>query len=138
VEFTHSAVDEDRKMYLQAAIVRIMKARKLLKHNLLIQEVCSSLARAYSLAFSRILFCVLPFLSLSLYVSVCLSLSLSLSHYYCKHIDYTLLSPLQVISQARARFAPSISMIKKCVEALIDKQYLERTTNTTDEYSYIA
>jgi len=81
IEHTHSAVDEDRKLYLQAAIVRIMKARKILKHNLLIQEV---------------------------------------------------------ISQSRARFAPSISMIKKCVEALIDKQYLERTKDSTDEYSYVA
>lgn len=81
LEQTRSAVDEDRKMYIQAAIVRIMKARKLLKHNLLIQEV---------------------------------------------------------ISQAKARFAPNISMIKKCVEALIDKQYLERTQNSADEYSYVA
>ncbi|KAL4222998.1 Cullin-2 [Mactra antiquata] len=81
MEQARSAVDEDRKMYIQAAIVRIMKARKIFKHNQLIQEV---------------------------------------------------------IHQAKARFAPNIAMIKKCIEALIDKQYLERTQNSTDEYSYIA
>ncbi|KAM9308850.1 cullin-2 isoform 2-T2 [Gastrophryne carolinensis] len=81
VEQTRSAVDEDRKMYLQAAIVRIMKARKLLRHNALIQEV---------------------------------------------------------ISQSRARFNPSISMIKKCIEVLIDKQYIERSQASADEYSYVA
>ncbi|KAK3587967.1 hypothetical protein CHS0354_014484 [Potamilus streckersoni] len=80
MEHTRSAVDEDRKMYLQAAIVRTMKARKILKHNLLIQEV---------------------------------------------------------ISQAKSRFFPNVSMIKKCIEALIDKQYIERTQNS-DEYSYVA
>merc|ERR1712117_937922 len=81
VEATHHAVEEDRKMYLQAAIVRIMKSRKLLKHNALIQEV---------------------------------------------------------LGQSKARFAPSVSIIKKCIEMLIDKQYIERTQNSTDEYSYVA
>jgi len=81
VEQTHQAVDDDRKMYLQAAIVRVMKSRKQLKHNQLIQEV---------------------------------------------------------LSQSKARFAPSIPMIKKCIESLIDKAYIERTANTTDEYSYMA
>lgn len=80
-EQTLTSVDEDRKLYLQATIVRIMKARKVLKHNLLIQEV---------------------------------------------------------LSQSQGRFAPSISHIKKCIETLIDKQYIERTKNSTDEYSYIA
>lgn len=81
VEQTHVSIDEDRKMYLQAAIVRIMKARKVLRHNTLIQEV---------------------------------------------------------INQAKNRFVPNISLIKKCIEALIDKQYLERTPHSTDEYSYVA
>lgn len=81
LEQTHSSVDEDRKLYLQAAVVRIMKARKVLRHNTLIQEV---------------------------------------------------------ISQAKSRFVPSVAMIKKCIEALIDKQYLERTPNSTDEYCYVA
>ena len=81
VEQTHASVDDDRKLYLQAAIVRIVKARKVIKHNSLIEEV---------------------------------------------------------IQQSVNRFTPSITMIKKCIEALIDKQYLERTVNTTDEYSYMA
>ncbi|XP_031832846.1 cullin 2 [Nomia melanderi] len=80
-EATHRSVDEDRKLYLQAAIVRIMKSRKVLRHNQLIQEV---------------------------------------------------------LSQPKVTFTPSIGMIKKCIEALIDKQYIERTPNNADEYSYVA
>ncbi|XP_061727835.1 cullin-2 isoform X1 [Cydia pomonella] len=78
-EATHC--DDDRKMYLQAALVRVMKQRKVLRHNELIQEV---------------------------------------------------------VSQARGSFAPSVAMIKKCIEALIDKQYLERAPGRLDTYSYLA
>jgi cullin 2 len=80
-EMTQASVDEDRKLYLQATIVRIMKSRKNLNHNSLIQEV---------------------------------------------------------INQSKQRFNPAINLIKKCIELLIDKQYIERTAKTKDEYSYIA
>ncbi|QQP57028.1 Cullinlike [Caligus rogercresseyi] len=76
VEHTHQAVEEDRKMYLQATIVRTMKSRKVLKHNLLIQEV--------------------------------------------------------------KKEEDTLNMIKKCIESLIDKAYIERTANGNDEYSYMA
>ena len=45
---------------------------------------------------------------------------------------------VKVLSQSQSRFAPSISLIKKSIESLIDKQYIERTVGSTDEYSYIA
>lgn len=46
--------------------------------------------------------------------------------------------PIKVINQSKARFNPSISMIKKCIEVLIDKQYIERSQTSADEYSYVA
>lgn len=39
IEQTVSSVEDDRKTYLQAAIVRTMKTRKVLRHNQLVQEV---------------------------------------------------------------------------------------------------
>lgn len=80
-EQTHASIDEDRKLYLQAAVVRVMKSRKSAKHNQLVQEV---------------------------------------------------------IGLTKSHFLPSIPMIKKCIEILIEKQYLERGASAADEYKYIA
>ncbi|GBP05177.1 Cullin-2 [Eumeta japonica] len=73
--------DDDRKMFLQAAIVRVMKRRKVCAHNELLQEV---------------------------------------------------------LVAARGLFSPSVALIKKCIEALIDKQYLERAPAQHDTYNYLA
>ncbi|KAK8080676.1 Cullin 1 [Apiospora hydei] len=76
---TNKTIEEDRKLVLQSAIVRIMKARKKMKHNVLVGET---------------------------------------------------------ISQIKGRFVPKVGDIKKCIEILLDKEYLERLDD--DELGYLA
>ncbi|KAJ7765141.1 ubiquitin-protein ligase [Mycena olivaceomarginata] len=75
------AVDEDRKYVIQGTIVRIMKARKTMKNQALIQEV---------------------------------------------------------ISQISQRFAPKIPDIKKAIETLLEKEYIERVDGSKDTFAYVA
>ncbi|KAK0421316.1 hypothetical protein QR680_015176 [Steinernema hermaphroditum] len=74
-------LEEDRKMVIQAAIVRIMKMRRCVRHNDFIGET---------------------------------------------------------VQQVADRFQPKISMIKKCIDLLMEKEYLKRSPEDKDTYEYIA
>ncbi|KAJ3378365.1 hypothetical protein HDU84_007628 [Entophlyctis sp. JEL0112] len=44
----------------------------------------------------------------------------------------------EVIEHARSRFVPNIAHIKKSIEQLIDKGYMERSKDRKDQYTYLA
>eukprot|EP01065_Artemidia_motanka_P009483 TRINITY_DN14852_c0_g1_i1.p1 TRINITY_DN14852_c0_g1~~TRINITY_DN14852_c0_g1_i1.p1 ORF type:complete len:789 (+),score=315.88 TRINITY_DN14852_c0_g1_i1:69-2435(+) len=77
---TMKVVTEDRKYHIQAAIVRVMKARKTMAHALLIVEV---------------------------------------------------------VDQLKSKFSPSQHDIKRNIETLVEKEYMERT-NDGKSYNYLA
>lgn len=78
---TRQKVEEDRKPQIEAAIVRIMKARRVLDHNSIISEVTRQL------------------------------------------------SP---------RFLPNPAVIKKRIESLIEREFLERDKSDRKLYRYLA
>jgi cullin 1 len=44
----------------------------------------------------------------------------------------------EVISQISQRFAPKIPDIKKAIETLLEKEYMERVEGSKDTFAYIA
>jgi cullin 2 len=74
------SLEDDRRFYIQAVIVRIMKAKMLLSHEALIEEV---------------------------------------------------------ILESRPRFIPTVGLIKRCIESLIEKQFIDRAAHK-NQYVYIS
>ena len=98
-EKTNESVAQERQYQVDAAVVRIMKTRKTLEHNNLMTEVFNQMKFPIQVIFSF-------FFSLPLLFSfLCSLFSLSTFHY---------LSSFQAI------------VIKKRIESLIEREYMER------------
>lgn len=44
----------------------------------------------------------------------------------------------EVLSQLSSRFVPDVNMVKRRIESLIDREYLERVAEEPPTYGYIA
>jgi cullin 1 len=81
LEATHQNVDEERRHLIEAAVIRIMKTKKTLKHGELIVEV---------------------------------------------------------MKQLSTRFKAESKSIKKCIDGLIEREYLSRSAESANIYNYVA
>lgn len=122
-EATHKHIEEDRKLLIQAAIVRIMKMRKILNHQNLVGEVLTQLSTRFKpkvpvIKVNCLFFCSRQKWPIAFKMSFQITLNSILHFQICSYLFF--------VHQ------------QKCIDILIEKEYLERKEGQKDTYSYLA
>ena len=117
---TRQKVEEDRKPQVEAALVRIMKARRVMNHNDLIAEVLPD-----EQVLQRVLF-------------------VEQTRGGKRQAIFTILGQGwrlafgQVNKQLSQRFNPAPAFVKRRIESLIERDYIERDKTDRKLYRYLA
>lgn len=136
---TRQKVDDDRKHEIEAAIVRIMKSRKKMQHNVLVAEVSvrSVPCLIHNLPPPAVAERPRRHPGSRRSVPGKTGMAEVPQQDEVKRLSLCLVSS-QVTQQLRARFLPSPVVIKKRIEGLIEREYLARTPEDRKVYTYVA
>ena len=104
-------VDKDRRYAIDASIVRIMKSRKVLSHQQLVLECVEQLSRMFKV---------------------------SLKHFHVSTFFLNLLFNFEILKRNIVNLQPDFKIIKKRIEDLIARDYLERDTDNPTLFRYLA
>ena len=110
-----TGIEEDRSIAIEAAIVRIMKARKGLSHSQLVSEVII----CYFLFFKN-------------------QIQFLIHKFFQKQFKKKKNIKKHEVLQQLAFFRPNVKVIKQRIEHLIEREYLERDPNQASMYRYLA
>lgn len=106
---TTERVFQDRQYQIDAAVVRIMKMRKTLSHNLLVSELYNQLKFPVKVTSDQ------------LFILILLTFVHQQSSSTCESLSF-----------------PQPGDLKKRIESLIDRDYMERDKETPNQYHYVA
>mmetsp|Transcript_23629 Transcript_23629/g.59516 ORF Transcript_23629/g.59516 Transcript_23629/m.59516 type:complete len:219 (-) Transcript_23629:246-902(-) len=127
-------VDEDRKHAIEAAIVRVMKARKTLDHQRCVwfERACLEPGRILLVIFNSSNFWAVAIFYPVLDVVVVVVLSV----YFISHFERSLIG--EVTTQLISHFKVEPRGVKKRIEELIAREYLERDQENPNMFKYLA
>ena len=125
-------VNKDRRFAIDASLVRIMKSRKIMTHQNLVAECVEQLSRMFKVLHHSVLSHLCDLFDL-LVQPFMLTIQWPLDLFFPEKILFCIYTGLFL-----SLVQPDIKMIKRRIEDLITREYLERDVDAANSYQYLA